>query len=345
MKKTIAILIIICLAETIIAQDATVIYKNSVSSTVTIETDIGLGSGFFVGKNVIVTNYHVIEGASEVYCYTTNSSIKYKIEGYLAVDKSVDLILLKVSGLDRAAIKIAASSVSPGQKVYVIGSPKGLPASISDGIVSGLRDFEGHKLIQITAPISPGSSGGPVLNSNGELIGVSVGQFKDGQNLNFAIPKSNMELLLKSKTSYPFLITKLNDKFGSFTDARDGQTYKTVNIGSQTWMAKNLNFAAPLGSWCYNNDGVNCINYGRLYTWIAAKSACPIGWHLPSDDDWHKLALFLDPSAVNEKTESHLASVTTMACMVIAVTTVTGGVPRSSSHMPFAEVCIMMTII
>ncbi len=307
MKKIFNILIFICLSKTIIAQDARIIYNNTVSSTVTIETDIGLGSGFFVSKYVIATNYHVIIGSNEAYCYTNNSSTKYRIEGYLAVDKSVDLILLKVSGLDRSAIKFASSSVSPGQKVYVIGSPKGLPASISDGIISGLRDFDGKKLIQITAPISPGSSGGPVLNTNGELIGVSVGQYEDGQNLNFAIPKSNLELLLKRQNSSPLPIAKLDDKFGSFTDQRDGQTYKTVKIGNQVWMAQNLNYASNQGSWCYNDNNVNGTRFGRLYTWRTAVSACPVGWYLPSNDDWHELALVQDPDAVNEGTESLIA--------------------------------------
>ena len=307
MKKPIILLIIICLTKTIFAQDATNIYQNTVNSTVTIETDIGLGSGFFISKNVIVTNYHVIKNASEAYCYTNNSSTKFKIEGYLAVDKSIDLILLKVSGLDRTALKIAMGSVTPGQKVYVIGSPKGLPATISDGIISGLRDFEGKKLIQITAPISPGSSGGPVLNANGELIGVSVGQYAEGQNLNFAIPKSNLELLLKRKNSSTLSITKLDDKFSSITDSRDGQTYKTVKIGNQVWMAQNLNYATSSGSWCYNDNSANCAIFGRLYSWKTAISACPIGWNLPSNDDWHELALVQDPDAANEDIESLIA--------------------------------------
>ena len=230
-------------------------------------------------------------------CYTNNSSTKYKIEGYVAVDKSVDLILLKVSGLNRTALKIATGSVSPGQEIYVIGSPKGLPASISDGIISGLRDFEGYNLIQITAPISPGSSGGPVLNSNGEIIGVSVGQFKDGQNLNFAIPKSNLELLIKTKSPTPIPFTKLYNIIGSFYDDRDGRIYKTVKIGSQIWMAENLNYASS-GSWCYDNNPMNCSTYGRLYTWEIAKTACPTGWHLPSYNEWNNLIGYLGGYAI-----------------------------------------------
>lgn len=186
-------------------QDASSIYNTSSGSTVTIETDNGIGSGFFVAPNIIATNFHVVEGASEASCFLNNSNTKYKIEGYLAADKSVDLVLLKVPSLNRPALKMSIQSVSPGQQIYVIGSPKGLPATISDGIISGMRDFDGYKLIQMTAPISPGSSGGPVLNSKGELIGISVSQLTEGQNINFAIPKSYLELLLQFKkdTSIP----------------------------------------------------------------------------------------------------------------------------------------------
>ena len=191
------------------SQDASGIYKRTVGSTVTIETDNGLGSGFFVAPNIIATNYHVIEGATSASCFTNNSTTKYAIDGYVAADQNVDLILLKVSGLNKPTLPMASESVSPGQQVYVIGSPKGLPATISDGIISGMRDFEGYKLIQMTAPISPGSSGGPVMNAKGELIGISVSQLSEGQNLNFAIPKSYLELLIQFKKEEAISISTL----------------------------------------------------------------------------------------------------------------------------------------
>lgn len=81
-------------------------------------------------------------------------------------------------------------------------------------------------------------------------------------------------------------------KTGTFTDSRDGKTYKYVAIGDQIWMAENLNYKTA-NSWCYDNNNSKCNTYGRLYNWEAAIQACPSGWHLPSDDDWEQLIDFL----------------------------------------------------
>jgi uncharacterized protein (TIGR02145 family) len=80
-------------------------------------------------------------------------------------------------------------------------------------------------------------------------------------------------------------------KKSSFTDSRNGKSYKTVKFDNQTWMAENLDYAAD-GSKCYNNQDGNCQKYGRLYNWSTAKKACPSGWHLPSDEEWQTLVDF-----------------------------------------------------
>ena len=268
--RTILLLSLICALSPfnqLFSQDASLIYKNTVNSTVTITTDNGSqGSGFFVSPNIIATNYHVIEGATKASCYLNNSDTEYKIDGYVGIDKSVDLILLKVSTLNKPVIKLAVTTASIGQKVYVIGSPRGLPATISDGIISGMRDFEGTKLLQMTASISPGSSGGAVLNSNGELIGISVSQLTQGQNLNFAIPKSYLQILLDFKKDTPIALSSLISYSASIIG-------KPIRIG-------NLDIA--------QND------FPEEMDWDEAKKACTAlgnGWRLPTKDELNLLYL------------------------------------------------------
>lgn len=84
-----------------------------------------------------------------------------------------------------------------------------------------------------------------------------------------------------------------NSSMGTFTDSRDQQTYKTVKIGNQTWFAENLNYNTTTGWWWYDNDSENGDKYGRLYTWDAATTACPSGWHLPSSEEWTTLTNYL----------------------------------------------------
>lgn len=102
----------------------------------------------------------------------------------------------------------------------------------------------------------------------------------------------NKSLLLTVAIMIIAMCSNAQEK-GTFTDSRDKKTYKTVVIGKQTWMAENLAYKANSGCWAYDNDQNNMATYGYLYTWDAAKSVCPSGWHLPSDAEWTQLIDYL----------------------------------------------------
>jgi len=156
-----------------------------------------LGSGFFVKEDVIATNLHVLEGAASGYVKIVGKKPKYDIAGFVAIDRYRDLVLLKVREVKALTLVLADSNdIAVGDEVYAVGNPQGLEGTFSKGIVSSIRKVGKDSLLQITAPISPGSSGGPVLNTEGKVVGVSVATFKGGQNLNFAIPASYLRPLL-----------------------------------------------------------------------------------------------------------------------------------------------------
>jgi S1-C subfamily serine protease len=174
---------------------------------VTIETEDAIGSGFFIQKDLIVTNYHVIEGANSALTHLNSINNTYEVEGYVAKDEQNDLVILKVKYNLGIPLKLAQTMVKQGDDVLVIGSPKGLAATITKGVVSNLNTE--LKLIQIDAAISPGSSGGPVFNINGEVIGIAVAQLERAQNINFAIPVKTLETLLQFKSSYAISLGKI----------------------------------------------------------------------------------------------------------------------------------------
>src|SRR5947209_16185313 len=154
-------------------------------------------SGFFIDKDRIVTNRHVIDGAYRAEVHLTSGS-NFPVKNVLAVDAEADIALLKVEAPPNLVRALSLERTSPqeGESVVVIGNPFGLEGSVTNGIVSAVRDIPGFgRIIQITAPISPGSSGSPVVNMHGQVIGVATLQITGGQSVNFAIPSERIAQL------------------------------------------------------------------------------------------------------------------------------------------------------
>ncbi|HLO01356.1 MAG TPA: trypsin-like peptidase domain-containing protein [Pyrinomonadaceae bacterium] len=172
-------------------------------SAVAIETfdargeKLSRGSGFFVALDRVVTNRHVIDNAYRAEVHSYNGSV-YQVKGVIAVDAEGDLALLRVDAPANQVRPLLLDRTSPqeGESVVVIGNPFGLEGSVTNGIVSAVRDIPTFgRIIQITAPISPGSSGSPVVNMQGQVIGVATLQITGGQSVNFAIPSERISQL------------------------------------------------------------------------------------------------------------------------------------------------------
>lgn len=196
---------------------------------------VSLGSGFFVRQDVIATNLHVIEGAMRGYAKLVGQKVKYDIIGLAGIDSKRDLALLSVQDSKAPSVKLGESSqVAVGDQIYVIGNPQGLEGTFSQGIVSGIRQINSDNIFQITAPISPGSSGGPILNAQGTVIGIAVATFKGGQNLNFAIPISYLAPLLVNMKPMTPLSPKVREDKSIFSDL-GGRGIESVTGADFTW--------------------------------------------------------------------------------------------------------------
>jgi S1-C subfamily serine protease len=173
------------------------------------------GSGFFLRPGQVVTNLHVVRGAVRAEIKTLDGKGKiYPVNGFLAVDEEGDLALLSVDmPLERSrSTELASELPDEGEPIFVIGNPLKLEGSVSDGIVSAVREVpNSYRIIQITAPISHGNSGSPVFNLRGQVLGVVTVKVTNGQNINLAIAAARVgelqadklrplsELSLKSK--------------------------------------------------------------------------------------------------------------------------------------------------
>jgi len=178
----------------------------AVATILTYDSDnkpLNQGSGLFINhKGHLITNYHVLEDAYQAEIKTRDGK-KYPIMSIIAENKAMDLIKVSTDIPLKSAqwINVAGALPAIAERIVVIGSPMGLEQTISEGIVSAVREIPNlGKIFQISAPISSGSSGSPVINMKGEVIGVATFQFIKGQNLNFAVSGKYVMDLKHKKT-------------------------------------------------------------------------------------------------------------------------------------------------
>lgn len=186
---------------------------------------IGQGSGFVAkADGYVVTNFHVIDGAQGLIVKMLDGEIydRVKVVDY---DRRRDLAVLKIPAFKQLPTLTLgdSSTVKVGEEAVAIGNPQGLEHTVTNGMVSAFRNTEGYRLMQISVPISPGSSGGPLFDLRGNVIGITTsGMQGEAQNLNFAVPIEYVRPLLETK-SEPVSVAEVTRSQGGSTSSREQQ--------------------------------------------------------------------------------------------------------------------------
>lgn len=173
------------------------IAAHSTPAIVSIRTEHSLGTGFVVDKaGLIATNLHVIAGRERLVVILPDQR-QFPILEVTSHDPNVDLAIVRIAAHDLPALSLGDSeAMHAGDPIVAIGHPLGLEDTVSNGLISAVRALDGVTVLQISAPIAPGSSGGPIFNERGEVIGVCTALLQGGQNLNFGVPSKYVRALL-----------------------------------------------------------------------------------------------------------------------------------------------------
>ena len=202
------------------------------ASVVTIETSGTSGSGVIVDSDgIIVTNLHVIQNEKSVNIQLSNGD-QYQNPSVIDYDKAKDFVILKIPAFGLTAAELGNSNdISAGDDVVAIGSPAGFEQTVSNGIVSAIREFDGYKMIQTNAAISPGSSGGALFESSGLLVGITTSIVEEAQNLGFAIPINYIRGMLSDEPRYTLeeFIAKIESETPSQDDLDHAKLRRVFN--------------------------------------------------------------------------------------------------------------------
>jgi len=257
MNKTLRISLILLIVISVSAgqafakADLSKLVKKIQPSVVTVLTygldrkPLSQGTGFFINKQGhMITNYHIFKGAYTAEIKVFNGKT-YVVRTVVSSNKKMDLIKLSVDIPKQIVqwIEITEDVPSIAERIVVIGSPMGLEQTVSEGIVSAIRDLPNFgNYYQISAPISPGSSGSPVINMEGKVIGIATFQIVDGQNLNFALPskyikdtdKMNIDVSLQE---WNFYNNKIRTK-----DFKKDKDQNEIQIEARRWFHRGSNY-------------------------------------------------------------------------------------------------------
>lgn len=226
-----------------------------------------IGSGFVADPSgIIVTNFHVIRGATSLLVKMKDGEIYDRVE-VIDYDQRRDIAVLKIRAFKTLpSLALADRDVETGEEAVAIGNPQGLEHTVSTGVVSAFRQAEGYRLMQISVPISPGSSGGPLFSMDGKVIGItSAGVVAEGaQNLNFAVPIMYVKPLLASKSA-PIPIAEFTQKIGA---SQPAATSSSSSSSSSSRKSGNSGKREFLGVWSVvhdHGDTFKTFCLGKLY--------------------------------------------------------------------------------
>lgn len=255
---------------------------------------LAFGSGVAISSSEVITNRHVIEDAQKVVVHQGGNHWDVS---RVFVSTRHDLCLLEVAGLSAVPLKERpSSSLEIGERVFAIGNPQGLETTFSDGIISGLRQYEGGRLIQTSAPISPGSSGGGLFDLSARLVGITTSCYVEGQNLNFALPSEWVIALRNPSCRVEVTITK-SPKEGEASEwSKLGKEYRSLPLseqGSKAFLAKSFAEAAALFQEALRADP------GDFRAWANLGLAYERLWKFQNAVDAEKEAVRIAPGYAN----------------------------------------------
>jgi serine protease Do len=239
------------------------IAARSTPAVVSVRTDQSLGTGFVVGNDgLVATNLHVVAGNSKI-TITLADHREFEVVEIWNGDRQRDLVVMRIEAQKLPVLSLGDSSaIHPGDTVVAIGHPLGLEDTVSNGLVSAIRKVDDDlTVLQISAPIAPGSSGGPIFNDKGEVIGVATAIMLGGQNINFGVPITYLNDLLKrpSKVSLEAFATATAEEEAPTPGVKRHVPILPVRIldgcstGSIGLMLKTIGDAVDIGAPLYND--------------------------------------------------------------------------------------------